>query len=138
MRQGKVEDIPIRVEKHISLCAKQSIINIEYNITNLGEVNDEFWFGVEFNFSLQDKQLLVAKELNKVLVLKIVDASSKFEVLLESSQAALIWCFPIETVSQSEKGLETNYQGLAVFPSWKFSLGPNESWKVKLSLKIEE
>jgi alpha-amylase len=51
---------------------------------------------------------------------------------------ARLWRFPVETVSQSELGLEKNYQSSALFPSWKIKLRPRETWKLKLSLVIKE
>ncbi len=154
-KEGRVEGIPIRVEKSVSLLSKQSIINIEYNITNLGREPDEFWFGIEFNFSmlagnsndryyvikdvnLKDKIMSSRGEADGVRFLKLVDEWSKFEVSLEIDKPALLWRFPIETVSQSENGMKKNYQSSVVFPNWKFKLGPNETWKVKTTLRIEE
>lgn len=126
-KNGIVDGIPVKIEKHISLCARQSIINIEYLVTNLGEAKDEFWLGVEFNFSVKDKDLLERKELKKVAALKIVDEGSGIELSLEAGKPALVWADPVE-----------KSRDLLILPSWKFSLGSMQTWKVSITLRIEE
>lgn len=154
-RLGSVEGASVKVDKSVTLLAKQSIFSVEYEVRNLGTEPDEFWFGVEFNFSLlagnspdryyeianvtlDDKTLASRGETKQVSALKLVDEWSGFDVLLEMSEPAQLWRYPIETISQSEKGFEKNYQSSVVFPTWKFRLGPQESWTVKIILRIEE
>lgn len=154
-RNGMVDKIPVRVEKEISLFSKQSLVGVEYRITNFSEEKEQFWFGVEFNFSmlaadskeryyqiggmaLEDNSMKSKGQLEKVKAIKIVDEWKGFGVLLEMDEEATLWRFPIETVSQSEAGLEKTYQSSVLFPNWKFSLGPNEVWKVKILLRVEE
>jgi alpha-amylase len=154
-RQGKVEGLPVKVEKSVSLFSKQSIFNIEYSISNLGDKPDIFWFGSEFNFNLLagnspdryfliddqplgDKALGSRGENQAISLIKLVDERNGFDVSLEFNKPALFWRFPIETVFQSESGFEKAYQSSVAFPSWKFSLGPKETWTVKMSFRIEE
>ncbi|MGB9613568.1 MAG: alpha-amylase/4-alpha-glucanotransferase domain-containing protein, partial [Candidatus Margulisiibacteriota bacterium] len=154
-RFGKVAGNPVKLEKVILLYPRQSIINISYEITNLGEKTLDLWFGSEFNlsllagrsedryyeiegFDLEDRYLESSGELNGVRAVKLVDEWKKFRVLLEWDKFALFWRFPIKTVSQSESGFERTYQGSVLFPSWKFSLGPAEKWGNKIVLRIEE
>ncbi len=136
-KEGMVEGIPVKIEKTISLLAKQSIFNVEYRITNQGKEPDEFWFGVESNFSLADKSLGAQGEIPHTRELKLIDEGSNFNVSLEMSKAALLWHFPIETEFQSEGEPKKIYQSLLVFPSWKFKLKPSQSWTVKLTVRIE-
>lgn len=135
-RDGNVEKMPVKVEKTVSLLAKQSIINIEYTVTNQGKEKDEFWFGIEFNFSISGDRS--KGEVENLRLVKMVDGERGFDVSLELDKNALVWRFPVETVSRSDTGIITDYQSSAVIPSWKFSLEPNQSWKVQLTLRIEE
>ncbi|MFH1387671.1 MAG: alpha-amylase/4-alpha-glucanotransferase domain-containing protein [bacterium] len=154
-RLGKVGGIPIKLEKTISLCSKQSIININYEITNQGNSAVELHFGPEFNFSLlagnaPDRYYLINgvkpadPELEsqgvdaEVKSVKLVDEWKGFVVLLELEECANFWRFPIMTVSQSESGFEKTYQGSVLFPNWNFSLEPGEKWKTKIVLRVEE
>ena len=154
-RQGEVQGIPVKICKSVALYPKQSIVSLEYDVVNLGVAEDEFWFGVEFNFSmlagnsskrfyavkgnsLKDKNMDSWGELEDVRVLKIVDEWSGFDVLLETDKLMGLWRFPVETYSRGEVGEGKHYQSSVVFPNWKFKLAPNQSWKTKITLRIEE
>jgi alpha-amylase len=154
-RQGKVNDLPVKVEKEMTLYARQSIVTIAYEVTNLSREKLNAWFGPEFNFSLLagrsedryyevegadlgDRTLASKGVLEKVKCIKIIDKWKGFSVSLEMDRPAIFWRFPIETVSQSESGYEKTYQSSVVFPSWKFSLEPNQKWSVKIVLRLEE
>ncbi|MDI6731175.1 MAG: DUF1926 domain-containing protein [Candidatus Margulisbacteria bacterium] len=154
-RDGRVNGAPVRVEKNISLLAKQSIINIEYHIYNLGTAPQELWFGSEFNFSLlagnspdrfyvipgqvlADNSLQSSGETSLANRVKVVDEWAGFAVVFEADKPANLWRFPIETISQSEGGMEKTYQSSVLLPNWKFRLDPQAGWTVKISLRVEE
>jgi len=154
-RQGKVKGQPVRVEKVVSLLARQSIVEITYTISNLGVQEVKAWFGTEFNFSLlagnapdryyelegaeiDDRSLESYGELKEIREIKMVDEWKGFRVSLEVDKPALFWRFPVKTVSQSEGGFERTYQGSVLFPSWKFDLTPENTWQVKIVLRVEE
>ncbi|MDD4179633.1 MAG: DUF1926 domain-containing protein [Candidatus Margulisbacteria bacterium] len=154
-RSGQVNGSPVKVEKQVSLCARQSIVRFDYNVTNLSGQPLDLWFGPEFNFSmlagrapdryyeipgviLDDKALASKGVIEGIKLAKIVDKWKGFSVSLELDRPADLWRFPIETVSQSESGFEKTYQSSVLFPNWKFSLAPGEKWSVRLVLKIEE
>ncbi|MFC1511383.1 alpha-amylase/4-alpha-glucanotransferase domain-containing protein [Candidatus Margulisiibacteriota bacterium] len=128
-RDGVVEGVPIRIEKNIAILSKQSIVSIEYKITNLGQEEDEFWFSSEFSLAVADKTLRSKGAIEKVKELKIVDEWSGFHVSLEMSKGTLLWHYPIEN---------NGYQGAVLLPSWKFALKPEKSWKVRIVVRIEE
>ncbi len=48
-------------------------------------------------------------------------------------QAGTVWRFPIQTVQNSEGGLERSYQCSAILPHWKITLSPGESWGVEIT-----
>jgi alpha-amylase len=146
-REGEFKGNPLRLEKSVLLFAGQPVVNIEYKICNMGEEKHKFWFGTEFNFSmlagnssdryyvvedvsLEDRTLGSRGEINNAGSIKLVDEWSGFNVSLETEKPALFWRFPIET--------KNGYQSSVVFPSWKFSLEPKETWSVKITLRIEE
>jgi len=117
-RDGMADNVPVKIEKLVTLCAGQSIIQIEYALANLSRQAAEFWLGVDFNLNLacQDKQ-----ELFKVAAYKIVDAEHKFEVLLQMEKPGLLWV-----------------QEQQIMPTWIIKLGPKDVWKNKLTIRIEE
>jgi alpha-amylase len=154
-RLGKVKGQPLKVEKTISLFARQSIAEINYELSNPGHEPLELWFAPEFNFSLlagkapdryyeiegaalADRTLASSGVLENIKQVKLVDEWKGFSVLLALDRAANFWRFPIETVSQSESGFEKIYQGSAVLFNWKLTLKPGEKWKTKIILRIED
>jgi alpha-amylase len=154
-KEGLVEGKSVKVEKLVAVPAAGAEIAVNYAITNQAGEAVDFCFGVDFNFSLlagsspdryyqiegqnlPDKNLNSCGESENVSWVKLVDEWDGFEVLLAMDKPARLWRFPVETVSQSELGLEKNYQSSALFPSWKIKLRPRETWKLKLSLVIKE
>ena len=55
--------------------------------------------------------------------LALVNERDGFTVRFTPSRAANIWCFPVETVSQSESGLERTYQGSSLTFIWELPAG---------------
>ncbi|MCU0641560.1 MAG: DUF1926 domain-containing protein [Candidatus Margulisbacteria bacterium] len=154
-RTGQVGGVPVRLEKEVTICAKQSIVTINYELTNLGQEELSAWFGSEFNFSLlagraDDRyyeipgetltdRTLASKGVSESRTgLKLVDKWKGFSVSFELDRPADFWRFPVETVSQSESGFERTYQSSVVLPNWRLQLEPNVSWRVKIVIRIEE
>jgi 4-alpha-glucanotransferase len=48
----------------------------------------------------------------------LVDEWQGLEIRLEFDPAVRLWRFPVETISQSEEGLEAVYQGSCLVPAW--------------------
>ena len=53
------------------------------------------------------------------------------------SRPAGLWCFPIETVSQSEGGVEGVYQGSVVIPHWVVRHDSTKRWDLKISWNLD-
>jgi len=51
--------------------------------------------------------------------------------------AAKLWWYPVETISNSEGGFERIYQGLCIMPIWIVALKPGESWNKKLIVNLK-
>lgn len=130
--------LPISIQKKIQVKKEHSLFNIGYEIINLGNQDLNLWFGVEFNFSLFHNELLDVREKQDVSVVEIKDTHQKISIDLQFDRNALLWQFPIETVSQSEEGFEKVYQSSVLLPSWRFVLQPEDVWKVRIVQKIEE
>ena len=69
--------------------------------------------------------------------LTLVDEWLDLSVGLRWSNPAGLWCFPIETVSQSESGFEGVYQSSAVIPHWIVTADPSGRWEVHLSWTLD-
>lgn len=130
----------LRISKAVGIKANSPEIEIEYTITNIDTRAFEPWFGVEFNYSLKDPHLNRIGEAHGLTNISVNDQWYGIKMDFEFSAAADLWYFPVETVSDSEQGLERTYQELSFLLHWKFKLAPQEKWGVKLTknIKIEE
>jgi alpha-amylase len=68
--------------------------------------------------------------------LTLVDEWLDLSVGLTWSQSGGLWCFPIETVSQSEGGIEGVYQSSAVIPHWHVTAGALGRWDMWLRWNV--
>src|SRR5205823_3819077 len=69
--------------------------------------------------------------------MSLTDEWLDLSVGLRWSCPAGLWCFPIETVSQSEGGFEGVYQGSAVIPHWLIKADTSGRWEVRLRWTID-
>lgn len=135
-REGEVNALPISIEKSIS--TQSAAILAEYAVKNSDDRgNLETVFGVEFNFSVFDAELTAKKEMLGIDSLKINDAWHDLKLSLSSDREANVWVFPVETVSDSETGVEKTYQELCCFLWWRIRLEPGQEWKSRLALEIK-
>ncbi|MDP2943030.1 MAG: DUF1926 domain-containing protein, partial [Candidatus Omnitrophota bacterium] len=130
----------VRVEKTINLKANSSAVEIDYKITNLDSKEFSPWFGVELNYSLKDPHLNRIGEVHDLKNIHINDQWYGVRIDIEFSRPTSMWYFPVETISESESGLERTYQELSLLFHWNFALAPKASWGVKIhkNIKIEE
>ncbi len=83
--------------------------------------------GLEFNLSLRDERYLGnAKQHLQVTRFDVEEPQLGVSLSLVLDPPATLLHFPIETVSESEGGLERTYQGLCVVCLW--SPAPGRSW----------
>ncbi len=59
--------------------------------------------------------------------LQMFDGWRSLALDLNFSHPVLLWRLPVETVSNSEGGMERVYQQSLVLPQWKIALEPGES-----------
>ncbi len=143
--------LPLTVRKEIHVQKDSGEMDILYRLQTNHPSPVPVWFGVEFNFGLlagyaddryyfsrereiEPRHLASSGELQEIHHLGLADEWSNLKIELESEKPALVWRFPIETISLSEAGFERVYQNSAVFFSYRFEL--KGSWEVKLQKKI--
>ena len=133
------ETYKARIEKTINLKADSSLMEIEYKITNLDDGEFSPWFGIELNYSLKDPHLNRVGEVHDLKNININDQWYGIRIDFEFSRPTSMWYFPVETISESESGLERTYQELSLLFHWNFKLAPKASWGVKIykNIKIE-
>ncbi len=127
----------IEVKKTIILKGNSNEIEVEYGIKNLGEHFISSRFGVESNLFLKDKKFANIKELENAKSLDIADEWTGVRVNYKFDKAADIWAFELETVSDSESGMERTYQELSLMFLWNVELDPKEEFKFKITEVIK-
>ena len=108
-------------------------------------------FGIELNFTLPDaiskgQHLLVnhgvqlgladQKEVRDVESLVLLDGPGKMELFFTATGKFHLWTFPIETVSQSESGLERTYQGTSALLWRPLELKAEQKHKITLEFRL--
>ena len=86
---------------------------------------------LEFNLSLRDERFLAqAGELANAAEFTVEEPGLGLSLRVSLDPPARLWHFPVETVSESEGGLERTYQGLAVICLWVAPAG--RPWRSRL------
>ncbi|MFH1874343.1 MAG: alpha-amylase/4-alpha-glucanotransferase domain-containing protein [Pseudomonadota bacterium] len=135
----------VYLTKEFNIVAPNSMV-VNYLLEFEKQEQPNFVFATELNMSLlaghneqryyqwknmepnSKKVMLDAnKKLNDLTDLNLIDEAFGFKVALNAEPACFCTFWPIETVSQSEKGFDHLYQGSKIILSWsnltKFSVG---------------
>ena len=144
---------PVRVQKKIMIAADKSVLDVAYSIENKSDRMVNLFFGVEWNFALmagrsddryyeipgvdlEENYLASVGETQAVSEVWLKDEWLKLGIQFLFDQPAVLWRFPIETVSLSEAGFEKVYQSSVVLPTWKFQLKAGQKKSLHLVNKI--
>jgi 4-alpha-glucanotransferase len=147
-QEGK---IPTELVKRFIFHRDQDTLEAEYDIINRSPGESRFWFGVELNltpplgggnrpafFLPEAKETDLPLELSgaipEIESLGMRDEGMGIALSLDLAPMGDLWHFPLETVSQSEKGLEKTVQGNVLLFTWRFSLRPGEKKRIYLRL----
>jgi alpha-amylase len=129
----------LRVQKVIDYRDGSDLLEIVYTVTNLERTPVSVRFGVEFNIGMlagnahdrsyeiqgqrpEQAHLASTGEDSHVTHLRLIDQWLGVEAGLAFDRPAMLWRFPIETVSLSESGFERLYQSSVVLPLWNMKL----------------
>lgn len=151
-RRGTVKaggEFSVQLRKTIRLQPRASSFEIRYEICHHGDVPLHVMFGVEFGVNLlsgssfdryyrsDDRDLKGAKlgEMgcdDGLTHLALRDDWQRLECGFRFDRPARIYCFAIETVSQSEAGQERVYQGSIVIPCWALTCKPGQPVSLRI------
>jgi hypothetical protein len=138
---------PWRITKEYRLGMDAPELAVRYTLGGMKGL----WFGAEFCLSLlagndpsryfeipgaglEDRSLASRGQSEGVKELRMVDEWLKLDVCLSFSEPASLIRFPIETVSQSESGIERTYQGSVMLALFKVV---EDEVELSISLKVE-
>lgn len=132
-RKGKVDDTNMLLEKHILLDKDLLVI---YALKNLSDKTVSAVFGIEFNFSVYEPALSARPGVITANKLNIRDIWYGLRLNLITDRSINIWHFPVETLSDSEAGLEKTYQELCILFRYELDLPPQALWKTRVEINI--
>jgi alpha-amylase len=151
-RPGRADGHAIRVRKEIALEADDATLEVAYVLEDLPR-DVPLHFAVEINLAAMaghapDRYYADADgtklgpldtrlDLPRVEGLALTDEWLDLAITLRWSRAAGLWCFPVETVSQSESGFEGVYQSSAVIPHWVVTADESRRWEVRISWTLD-
>jgi len=125
----------VKLTKIVSIL--DNLVSVDYCLENFGAKEVTFIFGTEFNLSLYDSEFCTAaNEEESVSNFTVNDLWKGVKIDFSLKPEGRIWYFPVETVSDSESGLEKTYQELCTFFNWPVSLGQNAQLKLNLKVKL--
>ncbi|MCI0526083.1 MAG: DUF1926 domain-containing protein, partial [Nitrospira sp.] len=143
-RIGIMKDISLSVKKNYTLRASQAHLSVKYAFHHPKPSTYHFQpatyqWAVELNLTLlagsdpkryyrfpgksvQDIRLCSLGIVEQVEEVYLVDEWQGIEIRLHYDPPARLWRFPVETVSQSEEGMESTYQGSCLVALWPLTL----------------
>ncbi|MGC8642516.1 MAG: alpha-amylase/4-alpha-glucanotransferase domain-containing protein, partial [Isosphaeraceae bacterium] len=151
-RLGHADGRSIRIRKTIELAAGAPELVVRYELADLPR-EACLHFAVELNLAAMaghaedryysDPQgtrlgMLDARiDLPHTEGVSLTDEWLDLVAGLSWSKPGGLWCYPIETVSQSEGGFEGVYQSSAVVPHWHVTADEAGRWEVQIRLSVE-
>ncbi len=159
-RQGKVTGLAARegslmLTKRVILLKGEASLYIEYYLENTGEESLVFNFVPEFNFAFQagcakdryyhipgvelaERNLASMGEHEDLAAIHIIDEWQGLELKFQPGEPCRLWRLPLETISQSEEGLERIYQASVIMPVWFFDLPPGKKEEKRLLISLNQ
>ena len=149
--------LPVSIRKEFIFDPDIALMNVNYELINHSDTEIETAFGIEFNYTLlagrddgrfyeiNDVQpegdlrfMISSGVVPEVKSVAMVDLWSRIRFRIDFDIKADLYRYPVETVSQSESGLEKTYQGSSLMPSFWLRLLPGEPWRLSVQLTISE
>ncbi|MDP8233589.1 MAG: DUF1926 domain-containing protein [Candidatus Saelkia tenebricola] len=119
----------LNIQKNLEV--NKNVLDFEYRICS--NISGAEFFSSEFNFLFYAPVLINGNQIKRQDALVIEDEwfNLKYEIVF--SQEAFIYSYPIETVSDSECGIEKNYQGASLNFIWPLSENLDVGFQIKVT-----
>lgn len=127
---------PFQIQKTFTPKGGQSLL-MQILLSNQSSNSASFVWGVEFNFSIGDEEARKGLDQKDVQNWVFRDSWRSIGIELNSKSKFRLITTPIETVSESESGLERTYQELGVLLQRSISLKPKESVQYEIELAVK-
>ncbi len=132
---GQIQGRNARLVKKIG--AFDNGLTVRYNVQNMDPQSAiQSVLGVEFNFSVYDPKLVKPGVLSGQKKFQIDDAWNGFSISFDLEREADVIYYPVETVSDSEMGIEKSFQGVSCVFLWLVDLGALKEWSVDFKISV--
>jgi alpha-amylase/alpha-mannosidase (GH57 family) len=152
-RDGYAGGLPVKVTKGVTLEADSSCLTVAYMIENLPH-DRPLHFSVEINLAAlpagaEDRffyrgtheeqlgHLGTPLDLDAVQELGLFDDWQGVDIRWSANQLTKLWTYPVETVSQSETGIELVHQSVTLQPHWLIRGDAKGRWSVAMQLVVD-
>lgn len=120
----------LRLHKCIIMEREREIF-IKFHLENISPGPAKLMFGVEFNWSVEDRRFMRRKEKRRLSKIALRDKSSGLTIDHIFEKPVNLWAFPIYTLNETEGGLGKSFQEISLLfhrkllleSGGKFSLG---------------
>jgi alpha-amylase len=158
-RTSVLKDISMTVKKKYTVSASQACLSVKHSFQDAHSVHQSqpatYLWGVELNITLlagsdpkryyrfpgksvQDTRLCSRGIVDQTTEVFLVDEWQGIEIRLGFTPSAQLWRFPVETVSQSEEGMESTYQGSSLVALWPLNLPLGKVQETWITLDVLE
>ena len=138
-RKGNVsvhgKKYPVTIKKAVSPKGSSSL-GVRYSITNESAKDLDCAFGIEFNFSIGETNAMKGLHEKNIKEWIFNDSWRGIWIEIRSKEPMELITAPVETISESESGLEKTYQELGAIFQKNIHLKPKETWEEALELKV--
>ena len=143
-------DVALKLQKIYRVDAKDQKLVCEYKIKNIGQTTARFTLAVEWNFTLlaadaDDRFITVNRKKFKMNSIgsdeslkkwSLTDEYFRFSLEVASSRPVTLLRYPIETVSQSEGGFESTYQGTCFTGLMDVNIATGKTYAQKFAISL--
>ncbi|MBI2884637.1 MAG: DUF1926 domain-containing protein [Candidatus Omnitrophica bacterium] len=120
-----------RLEKIVAVAAGARRIRFEYALQGI----EAPVVGLEWTLGLRDAQRMASGERARAAEFTVRDPDAGVAVTMRADPPGSLAYFPVETISESEAGLERTWQGVAVVWCWRTA--GRRSWRCRVDWTIE-
>ena len=145
------ERLIVKLEKTGSLAPKRSArlklskcvilekgpeIFMNFGLENTSPETIEFIFGVEFNWSIEDRKFMRPRRKGRVKSLSLTDRFSAIRIKHAFGSPMGLWSFPVYTLNESERGIGRSYQEVSLLFFRSLTLKSGDRFSLDSKIRI--
>ena len=151
-RDGRVEGLSVHLNKTVRLEAGSGCLSTRYELDGLAP-GTRLCLAVEFNLaglSMESEEAYYYDSLGRQLGtldtehslaavdrIGIADEVLGMDISLESTQPAVVWAFPVQTMCGSHTGAEVVPQSCCLLPHWQILADDQGRWQTTMRLSVD-